>query len=416
MSEERFRANQLAMLLTASLIFTAFTLVLPFLPFFLVSLGMEDPSRVAVWTGILLTVSPLLAALLGPFWGRLADRYGLKIMAQRVLLTMTVTWALTAFVRNHYELLFLRVLLGLFSGFGTISVALITQGCTQQRIGRVVGRLQSVQILSAAAGPFIGGLLANWIGIRATFLVTAALCGAAFLMIGYLYRDEPVRQAAGDSGRGEPEPRMLLRDIISMPGFFPVLVLMFATAMVDRSFSAVLPILVDRLSSGGISPMTAAGLVMSAGWFTAAGSAWFLGRWATTGSMRILIAAGLVLGSAFTLPMAFVNGWIQLLILRCGLGFAVGGIMTLAYTIGGGAISRSRSTSFAILGSASLLGGAVGPMVSGLLAGRDLALPFILNAGLYVLLAVWTVAMIRVPLRQKGGPSTPAPARLLIRD
>ena len=64
MSEDRFRANQLAMLLTASLIFTAFTLVLPFLPFFLVSLGVEEPSRVAIWTGILLTVSPLLAALL----------------------------------------------------------------------------------------------------------------------------------------------------------------------------------------------------------------------------------------------------------------------------------------------------------------------------------------------------------------
>ena len=131
--------------------------------------------------------------------------------------------------------------------------------------------------------------------------------------------------------------------------------------------------------------------------------------------------------SVFGVPPSIIQGttvpsscltstWIQLLILRCGLGFAVGGIMTLAYTIGGGAISRSRSTSFAILGSASLLGGAVGPMVSGLLAGRDLALPFILNAGLYVLLAVWTVAMIRVPLRQKGGPSMPAPARLVIRD
>src|SRR2546427_10133307 len=85
----------------------------------------------------------------------------------------------------------------LFSGFGTMSVALVTHGCPRDRIGRAVGVLQATQILSTALGPLVGGFLAQAIGIRCTFLVTFALCAAAFLFVLALYHDTgPALEAA----------------------------------------------------------------------------------------------------------------------------------------------------------------------------------------------------------------------------
>ncbi|MGH2668799.1 MAG: MFS transporter, partial [bacterium] len=186
---ETWRRNQIAITVAAAMVFLGFTLVMPFLPFFVESLGVRGTAAIAAWSGLLLTVSPLIAALLGPFWGRLADRVGMKIMVQRVLFTITLQWALMYFVTSVWQVLGLRIVLGLFSGFGTMSVALVTHGCPRDRIGRAVGSLQATQILSTAVGPFLGGILGDLIGIRSTFLVTFALCAAAFVLVMAMYRD-----------------------------------------------------------------------------------------------------------------------------------------------------------------------------------------------------------------------------------
>ena len=49
---------------------------MPFLPFFIRQLGVTDVGEIALWTGAILGVTPALTALMSPFWGRLADRYG----------------------------------------------------------------------------------------------------------------------------------------------------------------------------------------------------------------------------------------------------------------------------------------------------------------------------------------------------
>jgi MFS family permease len=412
----RFRSNQIAVMLTTSMVFMGFTIVMPLLPFFLVELGVQDPAAVARWTGLLLTVTPLLAACMGPVWGRLADRVGLKIMAQRVLLTMTITWTLMFVVTSVYQVLALRILLGLFSGYMTISVALVTQGGPVGSIGPAVGRLQATQIMSAAAGPVIGGMLANWIGIRPTFLVTGTMCGAGLILIGFLYRDVPAEPTAPEPEKQRHRGTALYWKILSGPGFLPVVALLFAATLVDRSFSAVLPILVAELHTDGAAAAPAAGLVLSAGWFAAAASAWMLGRWSGRIAPQVLIGTGFALGAVFTLPMALVGHWGPLVFLRAGLGFAVGGIVTVAYTLGGRRISSNRATSYALLGSAALFGGALGPGVSGFLAGLDLRFPYYGNAILYIILALCTLVWVRGTRNQIESSDGSSGATLIPRE
>ena len=88
----QWQRNQLAVTVSASLIFVGFTLVMPFLPLYIQMLGVPTQAQLALWAGVVFGVSPLLASIVGPMWGRMADRYGLKIMAVRISLVLFLIW------------------------------------------------------------------------------------------------------------------------------------------------------------------------------------------------------------------------------------------------------------------------------------------------------------------------------------
>ena len=132
---EQWRRNHLAATFSAALIGAGFMLVMPFLPIYTsAQLGVESKAAVAIWSGLILGISPLITSFVGPLWGKLADRYGLRIMAIRVSLVLFVIWFLMGLARNVQELLFLRILSGFFGGFGSVSVALVAHSAPKDRI------------------------------------------------------------------------------------------------------------------------------------------------------------------------------------------------------------------------------------------------------------------------------------------
>ena len=150
---EQWQKNQIAVAASASGVWLGNTLVLPFLPLFVRQLGIEGTGAIAFWTGLLFAVRPALAALTGPLWGKVADRYGLRLIAARAAAGNSLCWFLMAFATDVWELLLIRTALGILGGFNSISVAAITQLAPTDRTARVIGNLQSTQILSAALGP-----------------------------------------------------------------------------------------------------------------------------------------------------------------------------------------------------------------------------------------------------------------------
>ena len=81
--EEPWVRNQYVMVATVFVVFTGFAFVLPFLPLYVRELGVEGDETVALWSGVLVGIAPLLAGLMAPVWGRLADRHGQKPMVVR---------------------------------------------------------------------------------------------------------------------------------------------------------------------------------------------------------------------------------------------------------------------------------------------------------------------------------------------
>ncbi|HVQ30054.1 MAG TPA: MFS transporter, partial [Vicinamibacteria bacterium] len=172
-------------------VFMGFAFVIPFLPLYVRELGVEDPEKATLWAGVLIGVGPLLAGLLAPVWGRLADRYGQKPMAVRALAASALFLFLSAYVRNVEQLLACRIATGLFGGIGPLGLAMATSIAPREHTGRAVGLIQAAQILSAAVGPLGGGLLADRVGRRATFVFTSLLCVAALVLVVRLYEEAP---------------------------------------------------------------------------------------------------------------------------------------------------------------------------------------------------------------------------------
>ena len=415
----------------AAMVFLGFTLVTPFLPFYIETLGIHGVRQVALWSGVMLTVTPLLAAILGPLWARLAVRVGMKIMVQRILLVIAIHWGLMYFVTNVWQMLGLRIFLGLFSGFGTMSVALVTHGCPGDRIGRAVGLLQATQIVSTAVGPLVGGVLADTIGIQRAFLVTCVLCSTAFLFVLALYRDtgpetdpaEPetiVVQQEGPVSAGvravvsgapavvaaSPAP-LGFRRILALPLFLHLLPQLFLINLVDRSLFLVVPLFVPALEGGRERAEALTGIVVSAGALASAASAYALGRKAAKAAPAGLLRLSLAAASLLIVPMAFCRSIASFAILRVLLGLAVGGAMTLGYTLGGSLIPRaSRALGYGILSSTAMLGGALGPILCGALTVIDLRAPLLFGGCIYLALTVHAGVLAR---RSGAGSFATAP-------
>jgi MFS family permease len=330
-------------------------------------------------------VSPLLAGLLAPAWGRLADRYGMKIMVERTTLAMVVHWGLFGFARSPHDLLALRALLGLFGGFGTLSMPLLVATTPKEHMSPSIGCLQTVQMVSSAVGPMVGGFLADSIGIRNTCLFSCGCAAAALLLIHVLYQETAVARSRTESERNGR--RLSLREAAAFPSFGTMIAVMFSISFVERSFGPVVPLYILQLGTSVNHAAKTAGLVISLGLLAEAVSATIMGRQLKTASARRLLLWRLGGGLLAALPMGLVWSTPQLMSLRLILGLLAGGCMVVVYTHASRIIpAETRATSFGFLSSAALIGGAAGPVVAGALTHISIRAIFFFNGGLYLAL------------------------------
>jgi len=384
---EQWRRNRLAINIAAALVFSGLTFVMPFLPLYVKELGIRGEADIATWAGLLLTIAPLLASLLAPVWGRIGDRYGMKVMIQRCVLALMFHWGLMAFAQNVWHLFALRVALGLVGGFATLSMPLLVASTPRDHMSQSIGVLQTVQMVSSAVGPIIGGLLADWIGIRKTCMVSAALTALAAIMIDRLYKDpESAAAAAG----GAKERKISFRQATAIPSFGVMLSVLFFVNFVERSFSPVIPLYILSLGTSLSNAAKTAGLIISLGLLAEAISAMVLGNRMRKGSARRLLLWRLSAGVLLCVPMGLVWSTAQLLILRLALGLLAGGCMVVIYTLGSMVIPKeTRATSFSFLASAGLLGAAIGPVVAGVLTHLSIRAIFFFNGAVFFLLLLY---------------------------
>ena len=135
---------------------------MPFLPLYFQLLGVADVGEIAMWSGAEPRRHAGADRLLAPFWGRLADRFGRKIMVERSLVSFVVVMSAMAFVTAPWHVFALRAVQGLFAGYGALALAMAADSAPRERMAYAIGTVQTAQRLGPALGPVIGGSSRRW--------------------------------------------------------------------------------------------------------------------------------------------------------------------------------------------------------------------------------------------------------------
>ncbi len=367
--------------------FAGFTIAMPFLPLYIRELGVQDVSDIALWTGLTLGATPAITAFSAPLWGRVGDRFGSKVLVLRSLSAFVLVKAAMGLVTAPWQLLALRALLGVFAGYGSLTVSMAAESVPRERMAEAIGTVQIAQRLGPAIGPLIGGALAPMVGLRTAFFVASGFYAVAVVLITTLYV-EPSSRRAQKSGR---PLRSVLAELARTPGFPMVFAVILGLQLVDRSFTPILPLYVEKLGLPPDDVAWVSGVLFAVAAFSAAYGHHIATPLVDRYPMHGLVAGmALVTAAGLGLLVAVPSVWVFGLALGVS-GVAIGVGMTAAYALGGRLLPPdAHATGFGVMTTAWLGGLAVSPIVAGFISGPALALVF--NADMVLLVALAAAA------------------------
>ncbi|HEI8503242.1 TPA: multidrug efflux MFS transporter [Serratia marcescens] len=320
---EAWKINLISVWLGCFFTGLAMSQILPFLPLYVEQLGVSDHQSLSLWSGLVFSGTFLVSAVVSPLWGSLADRKGRKLMLLRASLGMAIVIALQGLATNVWQLFALRALMGLTSGYIPNAMALVASQAPRDKSGWALGTLSTGQISGVIAGPLLGGLMADHLGLRVVFFVTSGLMFVSFLVTLFLIKERRITVKKADQLSGKAVFR-------SLPYPALIVTLFVCTLMIQLANSSISPILTlfIRELSGNVSNIAfVSGMIAAVPGIAALISAPRLGRLGDRiGTARILLAALLFTTGLFAV-MAWVNTPLQLGILRFLLGFADGALM-----------------------------------------------------------------------------------------
>lgn len=123
--------------------------------------------------------------------GRIADIYGRKRIFTSGLVIFTLSSFLSGLAGSAHILICLRVLQGMSSAmiFGN-SVAILSSAFPEGERGRVLGINVASVYAGLAVGPYVGGLLTEYLGWRSIFFVSAFLGLTTVIMLIWKVKEE----------------------------------------------------------------------------------------------------------------------------------------------------------------------------------------------------------------------------------
>jgi len=344
----------------------AMTLLLPFLPIYVAALGVKSHAGIVQWSGVAYGATFFSAALVAPLWGRLADRYGRKLMLVRASLGMAVAMSAMGMAGNVWQLVGLRLFTGLAGGYASGSTILVATQTPKARVGWALGVLSSGIMAGNVAGPLIGAALPPFIGIRNTFLLAGGMIFFAFIATCLFIKEEkrPAGTKAASPNGGwasVPDKRPLIAMLLTG------LMLMVA----NMSIEPIITVYAATLVKTQTAITTVAGLAMSAAALGSILSAARLGRLADrVGHWNVLIGA-LSVSAVLLIPQAFVTAAWQLVALRFLMGVALGGLLPcIASVIRHNMPEGAAGTMLGYSTSAQYAGQVAGPLLGGFIGGE----------------------------------------------
>jgi MFS transporter, DHA1 family, multidrug resistance protein len=393
---QRWKVNLVVLMCGNFLVMAGMTMIIPFLSLYLEKdLGLTDNHVIGVWAGFIFAANFVTSFLFQPLWGKLADRYGRKLMLLRSGFGMSIVMVLMGFANAPWQLLALRMLNGIISGYTPAAVALVSATTPKERTGFAMGTLQSGGTAGTILGPFIGGLLADSFGFRPIFYITGTLLFMASVISWLMVRENFDRTAA--ALKQQVTVFKGFRDLMVIRQLPVLLTVTFLIQFAMLSPMPLMPLYVQKLHGTTENLAFYAGFVGSVTGISNMICAPLLGRLSDRiGSSRILFVS-LAGAGVMLIPQAFVGSVGQLLACRFLLGCFMGGLIpTVNSLIRRHTPDGMESRSYSFNGSALSLGNMMGPIMGGALSGYiGIEGLFLLSAVLLLGTCAWATYALR---------------------
>ncbi|MDO4936975.1 MAG: MFS transporter [Sutterellaceae bacterium] len=250
----------LAVLTCSTVLMSAsYTMLIPFLPMYLmVELGV-DQADVNWWSGAVFSISFLIAGVMAPIWGAMADKHSRKLMAIRAAACLAISYFLGALVQSPMQLFWVRVFQGLSAGLWPATLAIMSSYAPQKRLGFCMGVMQAGLTAGGVLGPLVGGLLADYLDMRTTFMVAAVALGLiTTIMVFVIKEPKRVKTVVQEKKDAPARPSPLRIPVVQR--------MLFAAAVVQMSIlltQPVLPLYIAELQGSMDRIVLISGIVFS---------------------------------------------------------------------------------------------------------------------------------------------------------
>ncbi len=381
-----WKRNLLACWIGSFVTVAGMSMVVPFLPLYIEQLGIHKITEIEQWSGVTFGAAYVFAAIMSPIWGKLADKHGRKLMLLRASFGMAIVLTLTGFAQNVYQLLALRLLIGLISGYLAAAITLVAGQTPKEHSGWALGTLSTGSVSGSLLGPLIGGWLADIIGLRHVFYVTGFFMFLCFLTTSFLVHEDFV-----PTGYAKLTNREVWQMISNPKLLIAMFVTTFMVQMANFSIEPIITVYVKQLLPDLSHVALVSGVVISASGISTVLAASRIGRISDRIGPRKILLTCLILAGLAVIPQAFVRTPWQLTALRFVMGIAVAGLLPSINSL----IKRNvpNTVSGRVYGfnqSSQYLGTVIGPTLGGQIAAYwGIRYVFFATSILMFLNAVW---------------------------
>ncbi|MFP4156412.1 MAG: MFS transporter [Opitutales bacterium] len=341
--------------------------------------GAEDPRLMTavLFGGILGSLYSVLQFICAPLWGALSDRVGRRPVLLLTISGLALCYLLWFFAASFWILVLSRVIGGIMGGNISVATAAVADSTSREKRSGGLAIIGIAFGLGFIVGPAIGGLLSmvdlteHWpalaaFGVNPFSMPALVSLLLALINLVWVFRrfDETLTDANRDEAR-RTKPNFAVFKMFSSGGpnvrRTNLLYLIFMLAFSGMEFTLAF-LAVERF---GFSPAQNGGMFVFIGFVLIVVQGGIVRRLASPVGEKRLALAGLALGLAAFITLAFALELGLFFIALALLGFSIGLVSpTLSGLVSLYSSESEQGSCLGIYRSAGSLARAIGPLVA----------------------------------------------------
>lgn len=373
---------------TCCIFFTSasYTACIPFLPVYLLELGAPEDS-IELWSAMVFSSCFFIAAVMAPIWGKISDNKGKKSMALRSSILLCVTYTCGGLVTAPIQLLFVRIFQGFANGYLPVILSMVSAQSPKEKLGTSLSFIQSAQLVGTVSGPLLGGVLAQFFGYRASFLIA----GCALALVSFVTFLTPDHSKKVDATAPKTTIIQDLTYCVVTPSVREILTLFFCFNMVMMAIQPLLSLFVAELTGGYENVAFYAGIACSIPPFVGALTAPIWGMFGQRKGYYRAMALALLGSGIFLGLQGFSNSYLSLLVLSGVMGLFIVGVMpSLNASITLATPADFKGRAFGAMTLFGQLGCMVGPLMSAVISHNfAIRYQFIISGSMLFLMSLF---------------------------